>query len=90
VGTLVERTSRLLMRIKLARSKPAIAANVLQAFTDKLLSVAQPMRLSMTCDQGREMAMHKKLSQQTGLAVYVCDQHSPWQRGSNENTSGLV
>ena len=90
VGTLVERTSRLLMLIKLPYPKPASAANVLQAFTDKLLSVAQPMRLSMTYDQGREMAMHKKLTQQTGVAVYFCDPHSPWQRGSNENTNGLV
>jgi IS30 family transposase len=90
VGTLVERTSRLLMLIKLPNPKPASAANVLQAFTDKLLGVAQPMRLSMTYDQGREMAMHKKLSQQTGMAVYFCDPHSPWQRGSNENTNGLV
>jgi len=63
---------------------------VLQAFSNKLLSAAQSMRLSMTHDQGREMAMHKKLSQQTGMAVYFCDPHSPWQRGSNENTDGLV
>ena len=90
MGTLVERTSRLLMLIKLPHHKPASAANVLQAFTDKLLGVAQPMRLSMTYDQGREMAMHKKLSHQTGMAVYFCDPHSPWQRGSNENTNSLV
>ena len=65
------------MLIKLAHPKPASAANVLQAFTDKLLSVAQPMRLSMTYDQAREMAMHKKLSEQTGMDVYFCDPHSP-------------
>jgi IS30 family transposase len=90
VGTLVERTSRLVMLVKLPEFKPASAANVLQAFTDKLLSVAQPMRLSMTYDQGREMAMHKELSRRTGIAVYFCDPHSPWQRGSNENMNGLV
>ena len=90
VGTLVERTSRLVMLVKLPEFKPASAANVLQGFTDKLLSVAQPMRLSMTYDQGREMAMHKRLSERTGIAVYFCDAYSPWQRGSNENMNGLV
>ena len=90
VGTLVERTSRLVMLVKLPEFKPASAANVLQAFTDKLLSIAQPMRQSMTYDQGREMAMHKELSKRTGIAVYFCDPHSPWQRGSNENMNGLV
>ena len=73
VGTLVERTSRLVMLVKLPEFKPASATNVLQAFTDKLLGIAQPMRLSMTYDQGREMSMHKKLSEQTGIAVYFCD-----------------
>ncbi|MFT5934194.1 MAG: IS30 family transposase, partial [Hydrogenophaga sp.] len=48
------------------------------------------MRQSMTYDQGREMARHKELSQRTGTAVYLCDLHSPWQRGSNENMNGLV
>ena len=90
VGTLVERTSRLLILVKLPHPKPASAANVLQAFTDKLNGIAQPMRLSLTYDQGREMAMHKKLTAQTGMAVYFCDPHSPWQRGTNENTNGLV
>ena len=90
VGTLVDRTSRLLMLVKLPDVQPASAANVLQVFTDKLLSIAQPLRQSMTYDQGREMAMHKKLSQNTGIAVYFCDPHSLWQRGSNENMNGLV
>lgn len=90
VGTLVERSSRLLMLVKLPHPKPASAANVLQAFTDKLNGIAQPMRRSMTYDQGREMAMHARLTQQTGIAVYFCDPHSPWQRGSNENMNGLV
>ena len=90
VGTLVERTSRLVMLVKLPEFKPASAANLLQAFTEKLLSIAQPMRLSMTYDQGREMAMHKELSKRAGIAVYFCDPHSPWQRGSSENMNGLV
>jgi transposase, IS30 family len=89
-GTLVERTSRLLILVKLPEFKPASAANVMQAFSDKLLGIAAPMRLSMTYDQGREMAMHKELSRRTNIAVYFCDPHSPWQRGTNENTNGLV
>jgi IS30 family transposase len=90
VGTLVERTSRLVMLVKLPDFKPASAANVMQAFTNKLLSIAAPMRQSMTYDQGREMALHKELSKRTGIAVYFCDPHSPWQRGSSENMNGLV
>lgn len=90
VGTLVERTSRLLILVKLPEYQPSSAANVMQAFTDKLLQIAQPMRQSMTYDQGKEMALHKQLTQSTGMAVYFCDPHSPWQRGSNENTNGLV
>lgn len=90
VGTLVERTSRLLMLVKLPHPKPASAASVLQAFTDKLNAIAQPMRKTLTYDQGREMARHKELTAATGIAVYFCDPHSPWQRGSNENINGLV
>jgi IS30 family transposase len=90
VGTLLERTSRLLMLVKLPEVKPASALNVLQGFTDKLLSIALPLRLSMTYDQCRWMAMRKELSNRTGIAVYFCDPHSPWQMSSNENTNGLV
>jgi IS30 family transposase len=90
VGTLVERSSRLLMLVKLPHPQPATAAHVLQAFSDKLLSIAQPMRQSLTYDRGKEMACHRQLSERTGIAVYFCDPHSPWQRGTNENTNGLV
>ena len=90
VGTLVERTTRLLMLVKLPHPQPATAAHVLQAFTDKLNSIAQPMRKTMTYDRGREMAYHQQLTANTGVAVYFCDPHSPWQRGTNENTNGLV
>ena len=48
------------------------------------------MRLSMTYDPGREMRIHKKLSERAGIAVCFCDPHSPWQSGSNENMNGLV
>ena len=90
VGTLVERSTRLLMLVKLPHPHPATAAHVLQAFTDKLNGIAQPMRQSLTYDRGKEMARHKELTVNTGIAVYFCDPHSPWQRGTNENTNGLV
>ena len=90
VGTLVERSTRLLILVALPGPKPASAATVLQAFTDKLRSVAKPMRQSMTYDQGSEMARHKELAANADIAVYFCDPHSPWQRGTNENTNGLV
>ena len=90
VGTLVERTTRLLMLVKLPHPNPASAAHVLQAFTDKLNGIAQPMRLSLTYDRGKEMARHAELTANTGIRVYFCDPHSPWQRGTNENTNGLI
>ena len=90
VGTLVERSTRMLMLVKLPHPNPATAAHVLQAFTDKLNGIAQPLRKTLTYDRGREMAHHQQLTKATGVAVYFCDPHSPWQRGTNENTNGLV
>lgn len=90
IGTLVERTTRLVVLVKLPHPNPATAAHVLQAFTDKLNAIARPMRQSLTYDRGREMAEHAKLTQNTGMKVYFCDPYSPWQRGSNENTNGLL
>ena len=90
VGTLVERSTRLLVLVKLPHPNPATAAHVLQAFTDKLNGIAKPMRQTLTYDRGREMAHHQQLRANTGVAVYFCDPHSPWQRGTNENTNGLV
>jgi IS30 family transposase len=90
IGTLVERTTRLVLLVKLPHPHPATAAHVLQAFSDKLNAIAQPMRGSLTYDRGSEMARHRELSQRTAMKVYFCDPHSPWQRGSNENTNGLL
>ena len=87
VGVLVERTSRLVL---LARMDDATAASALTGFTAKLNSIATPMRQSMTYDQGKEMARHADLTANTGVRVYFCDPHSPWQRGTCENTNGLL
>lgn len=90
VGTLVVRTSRLLMLVKLPVVRPASALNVLQGLTDKLLSIALPLRLSMTYDQGHVMAMHKALSKRAGIAVFFCDLHSPWQKGESESMNDMM
>jgi len=87
VGVLVERSSHLVMLIKLA---DATAASALEGFTTKLRSIAKPMRKTLTYDQGKEMARHAELTANTGVMVYFCDPHSPWQRGSCENTNGLI
>jgi transposase, IS30 family len=87
VGTLVERTSRLVL---LARMEDATAEGALAGFTAALNRAHEPMRKTMTYDQGKEMARHKDLTAATGVAVYFADPHSPWQRGSNENTNGLL
>ena len=87
VGVLVERHSRLVV---LAKMESATAEAALTGFTKKLNSIARPMRQTMTYDQGKEMARHAELSEQTGVRVYFCDPHSPWQRGSCENTNGLL
>jgi IS30 family transposase len=87
VGVLVERTSRLVL---LARMEEATAAAALAGFTVKLNAIAAPMRQSLTYDQGKEMARHAELAANTGVRVYFCDPHSPWQRGTCENTNGLL
>lgn len=87
VGVLVERSSRLVM---LAKMRDCTAASALEAFTAKLQSVAVPMRRTLTKTQGKEMARHAELAQATGIRVYFCDPHSPWQRGTCENINGLI
>ena len=87
VGVLVERTSRLVL---LAKMEDATAASALAGFSAKLNSIIEPMRRSLTYDQGKELSRHKELTAQTGVKVYFCDPHSPWQRGTCENTNGLL
>lgn len=87
VGVLVERTSRLVL---LARMEDATAASALAGFTAKLNAISAPLRQSLTYDQGKEMTRHAELAANTGVRVYFCDPHSPWQRGTCENTNGLL
>ncbi len=87
VGVLVERSSR---RVLLAKMDDATAASAREGDTRKLNGIAEPLRQSLTYDQGQEMARHAELTAQTGVKVYFCDPHSPWQRGTCENTNGLL
>jgi IS30 family transposase len=105
IGTLVERTTRFTLLLylprmaaygELARIKngPALAGHgaeaVREAITRTIISLPQQVRQSLTWDQGAEMAQHVDLRIDTGLQIYFCDPHSPWQRGTNENTNGLL
>jgi IS30 family transposase len=88
VATLVERQSRYLMLIALPEGHRAeLVADALAAHITRLPEL---LRKSLTWDQGKEMAAHARFSVETGLPVYFCDPRSPWQRGSNENTNGLL
>ena len=88
VGTLVERSTRFVMLLHLGRDKSADA--VCAAMTAKILTLPAALRQTLTWDQGREMARHARFSVDTDVQVFFCDPHSPWQRGSNENTNGLL
>jgi IS30 family transposase len=105
IGTLVERTTRFTMLLHLprmeghgeaprAKNGPALAGHGAEAVRDAIVAAIQTLpeqlRRSLTWDQGAEMAEHAKLRIATGLAVYFCDPHSPWQRATNENTNGLL
>ena len=87
VGGLVERTSRLVL---LAKMENATAEAALGGFTAKLNSIAEPMRQTLTCDQGKEMSRHVELARNAKIRVFFCDPHSPWEKGSCENTNGLL
>jgi IS30 family transposase len=88
VGTLVERSTRYVMLLHLAGGYTA--ETVRTAMTDKIKTLPEHLIRSITWDQGKEMSQHAMFSVDTGVDVYFCDPHSPWQRGSNENTNGLL
>lgn len=105
IGTLVERTTRFTMLLHLppmaghgtgprAKNGPALAGHgadaVRDAITGTISTLPEQLRRSLTWDQGAEMAQHARLRIDTSLQVYFCDPHSPWQRGTNENTNGLL
>ena len=103
IGTLVERTTRFTMLLHLppmeqdgprVKNGPALAGHGAEAVRDAIAStitaLPEQLRRSLTWDQGTEMAQHAQLRILTGLPVFFCDPHSPWQRGTNENTNGLL
>ena len=104
IGTLVERTSRFTMLLHLPpmagrdgpriKNGPALTGSGAEAVRDAIAAqigdLPEQLRRSLTWDQGAEMAQHAQLRIDTGLQVYFCDPQSPWQRGTNENTNGLL
>jgi transposase, IS30 family len=88
IGTLVERSTRFVLLLHLPHGHDAAA--VAGAMTETAATLPAQLRRSLTWDQGREMAAHARITLATDLPVYFCDPHSPWQRGSNENTNGLL
>jgi transposase, IS30 family len=87
VGTLIERTSRFLMLVKLDGSS---AQDTLNGFSRRLRKVPPSLRRTLTYDQSSEMALHRTLAERLRIDIYFCDPRSPWQRGTNENANGLV
>ena len=104
IGTLVERATRFTMLLHLppmrghdgprVKNGPALAGHGAEAVRDAIAAtittLPEQLRRSLTWDQGTEMAQHAQLRIETGLPVYFCEPHSPWQRGTNENTNGLL
>jgi len=89
IGTLVERSTRFVMLFQLPGG--AIRAEaVRERLAETILRLPVSLRRSLTWDQGHEMSEHLRFTVDTGVQVYFCNPHSPWQRGSNENTNGLL
>jgi IS30 family transposase len=88
IGTLVERSTRFVMLLHLPERQTA--HEVRRAMTTKIQTLPVALRRSITWDQGKEMSQHVQFSIDTAVDMFFCDPHSPWQRGSNENTNGLL
>ena len=87
IGTLVERTTRTVILVPL---KQKDAVSVRKAFAKELKYLPKQMKLSLTYDRGKEMTEHELFTKKTKIQVYFADPYSPWQRGTNENTNGLL
>ena len=88
IATLVERRTRFVMLVRIPYDRTA--ERVAYLLAKKMETLPEFLRNSVTWDQGKEMARHADFTIRTGIPVYFCDPHSPWQRGSNENTNGLL
>jgi len=88
IGTLVERSSGFVQLLHLPAGRQADV--VAQTMITKIKALPQNLRKTLTWDQGHEMAAHARIRMDAGIDIYFCDPHSPWQRGSNENTNGLL
>ena len=87
IATLVERQSRFVLLLRVAA---ADSATVVDALARRITRLPTALQQSLTWDRGKEMAQHRRFTVTTGVQVYFCDPQSPWQRGSNENTNGLL
>ena len=88
IATLVERQTRYVMLARLGSDRSS--ERVVQALKEQISQLPAHLAQSLTWDQGSELALHKRFTSETGMNVYFCDPRSPWQRGSNENTNGLL
>lgn len=87
IGTLVERTTRFVLLFRPASPR---AEDVREAMTEKIQALPKELFKTLTWDRGSEMASHRRFTIDTGVQIYFCDPRSPWQRGTNENTNGLL